>query len=280
MFNKIFAAFLCILGVSAAFSQNNSLLWSVSGNGLKDTSYLFGTMHIICESDFEVKDKVTLAFNKSEQLFLEIDMDDKEEMQAMMNSASGEKSLTELLTPAQQKLLDEKLQSDLGLNLEAVKGYSLNTIQSLFTIKSLSCEEMKSYEQEFITMASAAEKEVFGLEKVAFQMECLKNATSFEKTFDDIFDTDNISSMDSIMQLYKAEDFTGLVAIFTETNYMDANAKEWLLVKRNNNWIKKMPKIMKKKGTFFAVGAAHLIGEVGLVAQLQTLGYTVTPIFQ
>ncbi len=280
MFNKIFAAFLCLLGISAAFSQSNSLLWSVSGNGLKDTSYLYGTIHMMCDDDFVIKDKVKNAFNKSEQLFLEIDMGDDKEMEAMMASANGEKPLTEILSPEQQKMLDEKLKTDLGLSLEAVNGYSLSTIYSLFTMNSMSCKQIKSYEQEFMSMAQKKEVQVHGLEKVAFQLECYKNSTTIEKTFTEIFDVDNTNVMDSLVSLYKAEDFKAMEVFFSESDYMDANSREWLLVKRNNNWVKKMPKIMKKKPTFFAVGAAHLLGEIGLVSQLQKLGYTVTPIFQ
>ncbi|NOQ75892.1 MAG: TraB/GumN family protein [Crocinitomix sp.] len=281
MFNKIFAALLCILGITSAFAQdNNSMLWSVSGNGLKDTSYLYGTIHMLCESDFVVKAKVKQAFNKSEQLFLEIDMDDEKEMQAMMASVNGEKPLTEILTPEQQKRLDEKLQTDLGMNLQAVNSYSLNTITALFAMNSLSCEQIKSYEQEFITMAQKNEIEVKGLEKVAFQLECLNQSASTEKTFTDIFAEENAGVLDSLVSLYTAEDFEGMQSFFSQSDYMDANSREWLLVKRNNNWIKKMPKIMKKKPTFFAVGAAHLLDEIGLVAQLQKLGYTVSPIFQ
>ncbi len=279
MFNKLFATFLCLLGISSVIAQNNSLLWSVSRNGLKDTSYIYGTIHMMCEADFEMKTKVKQAFNKSDQLFLEIDMDDQKELKIMMASVNGEKPLTDILTPEQQKKLDEKLQADLGMNLQGVNGYSLNTIASLFTINSLSCEQIKSYEQEFMTMAENNEMELLGLEKVAFQFECLNKSSSVEKTFSDIFETDTDALMDSIMSLYKAEYFDGLEAFFGQSDYMDANSREWLLEKRNNNWVKRMPKIMKKKPTFFAVGAAHMLGDIGLIAQLKALGYTVSPIF-
>lgn len=280
MFNKLFATFLCLLGISSVIAQKNSLLWSVSGNGLKDTSYVYGTIHMMCESDFEMKDKVKGAFNKTEQLFLEIDMDDEKELEAMMASVNGEKPLTQILTEEQQKRLDEKLQVDLGMNLQAVDKYSLNTIYSLFTIKSLSCEQIKSYEQEFLLLAQENELEVLGLEKVAFQLECFNNSSSVEKTLSDILEGDNQAIMDSLISLYKREDLDGMEAFFGQSDYMNANERKWLLENRNNNWIKRMPKIMKKKPTFFAVGAGHLLGDIGLITQLKELGYTVSPIFQ
>jgi hypothetical protein len=34
--------------VIAPDQLSNTLLWQISGNGLKQPSYLFGTMHILC----------------------------------------------------------------------------------------------------------------------------------------------------------------------------------------------------------------------------------------
>lgn len=81
-----------------------------------------------------------------------------------------------------------------------------------------------------------------------------------------------------LIENYKNEDMNALGEMFGDTTYMDDNMREWLLVKRNNNWVKKMPKIMTEKPTFFAVGAAHLLGDYGVLDLLRTEGYIVTPI--
>lgn len=44
---------------------------------------------------------------------------------------------------------------------------------------------------------------------------------------------------------------------------------------RNTNWMKKIPALMAEKSCFIAVGAAHLLGELGLINQLRGLGYEV-----
>ncbi len=280
MLKKLFAALLCFLGITSSFSQENSLLWSVSGNGLKQTSYLYGTVHLICEDDFEIKEKVNTAFDQCDQLFLEIDMDDSKEMGAMIASATGEQPLTEILSIEQQQKLNEKLQADLGLTIEAVNNYSLTTISSLFMMNGMDCKMVKSYEQEFIAMAQAKGIEIEGLEKVAFQLECLNNSMSNNKIFETIFDEDLDGFLDSLISLYNAEDLTAMETMFLGGEYMSENEREWLLETRNDNWVKRMPKIMKKNPTFFAVGTAHLLGEDGLIELLRAQGYTVTPIFQ
>ena len=57
-------------------SQNQkSLLWEVSGNNLKQSSYLFGTMHLRCSDGFSILEKVYKSLEISEQLVLELDTD-------------------------------------------------------------------------------------------------------------------------------------------------------------------------------------------------------------
>ena len=53
---------------------------------------------------------------------------------------------------------------------------------------------------------------------------------------------------------------------------------EILVYGRNREWLAKMPAIMQEKPTFFAVGAAHLIGEKGVLQMLRNAGYDVNPV--
>ena len=60
---------------------------------------------------------------------------------------------------------------------------------------------------------------------------------------------------------------------------MDENATNLMQVKRNKNWLEKMPQMMKEKSNLFAVGTAHLTNEYGIINLLRQKGYTVTPVF-
>src|SRR5688572_25667614 len=59
---------------------NNSLLWEVSGKGLTQPSYLYGTMHMVCEEDAKMSEGLKDAIKKSKQIYFELDMDNMEEM--------------------------------------------------------------------------------------------------------------------------------------------------------------------------------------------------------
>lgn len=53
-----------------------------------------------------------------------------------------------------------------------------------------------------------------------------------------------------------------------------------LLLSRNRNWMPQLERILAEGETqMIVVGAAHLVGPDGLVAQLKAKGYTVTPVF-
>ena len=56
--------------------NDNSLLWQVSGNGLTQPSYLFGTFHLMCKNDIQFSSQLTSAVSRSEKVYMEMDMDD------------------------------------------------------------------------------------------------------------------------------------------------------------------------------------------------------------
>src|SRR5690349_16294356 len=66
---------------------NNTLLWEISGKGLQHPSYLYGTMHIVCEDDIQMSEGLKKAISDAKQVFFEIDMDDMEEMMGVLKYA-------------------------------------------------------------------------------------------------------------------------------------------------------------------------------------------------
>ena len=67
---------LGVCSVSAQTNSPNSLLWEISGKGLKQPSYLFGTIHVICKEDFVLSDSILKKWENADHVFLELDLDD------------------------------------------------------------------------------------------------------------------------------------------------------------------------------------------------------------
>ncbi|NCU05449.1 MAG: TraB/GumN family protein [Chitinophagaceae bacterium] len=284
---KTLTAFvIALLFLSAGIAQTkkeSSLLWEVTGGGLKQPSYVFGTVHIICKEDFFFPDIIREKFSAAEQIFLEMDMDDPSMMLKMMTLMQLPKgqSIKKMFGDTAFKTFDEQYKKITGTSALLFNSFKPLMLMSMLTEKSLSCPSKESYEQVFMTMAAQQKKDVKGLETIEDQV----------AVFDAIPDSIEIANLKNLVQNFdkSVEDFKNLVALY-KTQDIDSiynmtnqspeimNAEYELLVKRNSNWIPVMKKNMEKSSCFFAVGAAHLGGDIGVIALLRKQGYTVKPV--
>jgi uncharacterized protein YbaP (TraB family) len=266
------------LSVNAQTQKSeNSVLWEVSGKGLVKPSYLFGTIHMICGKDFVMKPKATEAFSKTSKLALEVNMGDAEEIKIVQQAAIGKEPLSKTLSPKQIAQLEEVLNKYGGLSLAQVDNYTLETVMSLLFVKSFGCADLKFYEMEFLAKAKESNKSIAGLEKATEQMDILSKSFTDDELIS-YLQRINTDMADTMIKDYTNEDINGLYAMTTDKELMSASTKETLLDNRNVNWLKIMPEMMRKESVFFAVGAAHLAGDLGVINLLKKAGYKVKPI--
>src|ERR1700733_11392837 len=79
---KVSIIALFLLVTFSAFSQKKqihkkypSLLWEITGNGLKKPSYLFGTMHVSSKLVFHLSDSFYYALKSVDEVSLELNPD-------------------------------------------------------------------------------------------------------------------------------------------------------------------------------------------------------------
>jgi len=256
----------------------NSLLWEISGNGLTESSYLYGTMHMMCEDDFLIKEKVEKAFENTDKLALELDFDDPSELMAMQSMTTSTTPLSERLSKEDYATLDNFLQTKLGVKASQFENYTLIGIMSVVMFKSLNCPP-KMYEVEFMQQAMANKREILGLEKVEAQVTGFSESYTDEEFIEQL-KYYNTSYFDEMVSIYKEENLNGLYEMVTNEKFMDAEAKTILLDNPNKNWVTIMPEFMKAQPVFFAVGAGHLPGENGVINLLRNAGYSVKPVLK
>lgn len=314
LFNSIF---FLLLGFSTLTAQNakvelektvektvadqaiaNSLLWAISGNDLTDTSYLYGTIHLIGKEDFFLTEQTKTSFANSEKVTFEINMEDMTNigaqmglmMKAFMNNGT---TLKDLLEPEDYKSVQEHFEK-MGINsfmfnmMERIKPMFLSVFASMDMEGGggLQTGDMVSYEMEFMSMAQEQEKTMGGLETAEYQMSMF-DSIPYKAQADMLLASINAedgetgeSELDVMVELYKNQDLKGMMDMFAADEEGMGKYGDLLLVGRNKNWIPVMSKMMKEQITFFAVGAGHLGGENGVVNLLKAEGYTLTPLNQ
>ncbi len=263
-------------------SQNleKSLLWKISGNGLQQPSYLYGTIHASCEVNFD--SNVKKALEQTSQLFLEVDMDDPTLQLAMIAEMKMKNGMTmrKLIDEKDAALLDVFLKENAGVSLQLVNTFKPFFVSAMLLPKLLDCE-MKSVETELMFLVAEQGEEVYGLETIKEQM-TIFDAIPYQEQMDELVKTaknkmvNDKKEFNELLALYNAQDISGMLQVAEKSdNDMMSKFEAELLTNRNKNWIPKMQKTMLEKPTFFAVGAAHLAGENGVIQLLRKQGYKV-----
>lgn len=279
LFKSVFTAIAIIFSLSIQAQTKspkleNSLLWEVSGNGLSKPSYLYGTIHMICSTDYFLSEKAKKAFNSSNKLVLEVDLSDPKEMTDMQQMAMGKEPLTKTLSPQNLLKLENILKKKTGMTIQQVDSFSLFTVMSLISMKSFGCNDLKFYEMNFIETAKQRNLPINGLETVKLQME------AFGKGYSDtemiaMVEESSPEETSKLVSKYKEENIMAMYDITTDKKFTSEQTKKAILDNRNENWLKIMPELMKNESVFIAVGAAHLAGESGVINLLRKAGYTV-----
>lgn len=268
---------------AAEQSNAKSLLWKITGKGLSAPSYLFGTIHVTCDATLE---KPTLdALDKTAQLYLELDLDDAKMQTEIMQSMlmPGGKTMQSMLSNDDYKLLDQYLHEKLNMGADMINMMKPAMVSTLLLPALMDCP-MQSVEQELLKANAAHNKETFGLETLKDQI-AVFDAIPYQVQMDELmkavkskFD-DSKKELDQMYALYKTKDVDALQKLTEESdNKITADYQNILLNDRNANWVPKIESLAKAKPTFFAVGAAHLGGPLGVLSLLKKKGYTIEPV--
>jgi len=265
--------------------SDNALLWKIEGKKLKSPSYLYGTIHIIGSDDYFLPNGLNEAFEATEQLALELDMDDPRMAMALLTGGimKNDTVLADLLDEKTYAQVNAYFTDSLGM-----PGAAMATMEKMqpFLLASMMYpkmldSEMKSYEMEFVKMAKNANKEVFGLETVEDQLSTISKIpyTSQANMLAEMVTEfgEQKARTQQMIDLYVNQDITGLHKYVTESEDMEGY-EEFMLDTRNQNWIPVIGEMASEKPTLFAVGAGHLYGEQGVIKLLQNAGYTLTPV--
>jgi uncharacterized protein YbaP (TraB family) len=264
--------------------NGNSLLWEVSGNGLKNPSFLFGTFHLLCQQDIHFSDALKTAMKQSDEIYMEMDMDDPSTMLGGMlyMNMKNDTTLENLYTPDEYKRVKNYFSDSLKMPIALLQRAKPYFLVALLYPRMMNCPSPSGVEEELVKIAKQDKKEIKGLETVQFQAsvfdsipyewqakELLKNIDSFS-VYKDQFTT--------MLGFYKNQQMDSLKTLMNKSEFGSDKYDDLLLNDRNKNWVKQLDTIMKRESVLVAVGAGHLIGENGLISLLKKEGYKVEPL--
>lgn len=266
--------------------DDNSLLWEVRGKGIKQPAYIFGTIHLIPESDYLMTEATVKAFKQCSAVAFEIDLEKMSDMSAMLPLLMKAfmrdgVTLRELVSPEDYQLIKGQL-DQMGIPMmlvERVKPMFLSALMG--DGGGMEAVGMKSYEIELLEMARKDGKTVHGLETAAYQMSMF-DSIPYQAQADMLVQsmkmgTQEDDALTRMIELYKSQDLYGLQAMIEQESGMGPYT-ELLLDRRNINWIPVIERLMREASVFVAVGAGHLAGENGVLALLRKAGYQVKPV--
>ena len=291
---------LCCL---TSYSQNNEYqghLWKISGNGLEEPSFLYGTMHVSNKVAFHLSDSFYKAIKSVDVVALEINPETWMETMTtdgyvadqMGNAFSirGDysykgfyKAIFELEQP-ENKEIGEALGQELGI---------LNSL--LYRTSNYNADfEEDTYLDLFIYQAGKKQgKEITGLEKLGITMRMSEEIGQLEKDKDKrkAQKKDSERRRHELRKLLDDKDYGEVMEDAYRKGDLDLldslsrlatyNQKyhDLIIVERNVGMAHAYDSIIKTgKKLFAGIGAAHLPNDYGVINLLREMGYTVLPV--
>ncbi len=271
-----------------------SLLWEISGNGLKKPSYLFGTMHVSDKLAFHLGDSFYTAIKSADVVALETNPESWQDDYSQSVFFRGRRGSNNLLNPYANRW--EWPQDHMRITSFAINRYE-EAIKAALAVEPSMINGMlyRTYgrqaedfeEDTFLDMyifqtGKKLGKRVSGVEN--FQeserlvMEAYKAMLRDQNKKRRSYDYEGMmTNPKKVEDAYRKGDLDLLDSLESLTVFSDA-FQEKFLYKRNEIQANNIDSIIKKMSLFVGVGAAHLPGKRGVIELLRQKGYTMRPV--
>jgi len=279
---KIPLILFLVIFSSVLFGQK-SLLWEISGNGMKDTSYLYGTIHFPNKKYFYVNPKVHDIKSKVDVGVFEIilSQDSLAFISYALIAKEGER-LSDICSKQEQVEVFEYLQDNLGMEKLIANNFKPIALTTSILQAFVPADTLGAVDELFQLDFKRLGKLIISLESIAFQSMLLTGmpvAEQKKELLDLIHNQDSlVQSIHELDSVYMSQDLKGISDLLDDLKAEQYFSKELLNDARNMKMMDKIPSIINNQSALICVGAAHFGGEMGLLNLLRERGYTVKPI--
>ncbi|NML20475.1 hypothetical protein HHL16_06300 [Pseudoflavitalea sp. G-6-1-2] len=247
------------------------MFWRITGNGLSKPSYLLGTMHLKDKRIFNFPDSMYAAIEQTEGMAIEM-----APVTGTDSAAAAEENLLlkPLLSAAQFRRIEQKLKTAFDKKPEEVTFSEFESYCRLQVINLDPKNNMSSVMDNYLyAIASRKGKWMGAVEERHDEarsnpkQEAVSYIDGFLKT-----DKELRAGIDTMVEIYSSNDLDRMMKRYGSV------ADDKVMVTRNQNMVRRIDSLIRVRTMFFAVGAAHLGQDVGLVSLLRHKGYTVEPV--
>jgi uncharacterized protein YbaP (TraB family) len=280
-FRFVILVTVVLLNLSVAEAQ---LLYKVEDVNRPNSkpSYLFGTIHQLCEGQWDLSETIKDNIVACNQMVVELDVNHDQNMKklALKLTKPADSSLDVLLAKDEFELCKIYFRDSLQLPLQFLLRIRPVLLFALVEERRLGCKVI-AVDNKLIEFAKAKKIEIIELETVEEQVSVLTNGSLKDEAyalFEAITMRDTTSKLATKLQdVWLSQDEEAIKnRVFRDFSSSNKLSYHLFLTNRNNKWMRRIMKIINREAVFIAVGAAHLVGEEGLVNLLRKNGFKVS----
>lgn len=257
-----------------------SLLWKISGNGLKKPSYLYGTMHVSKRVAYYLSEEFFKALNSVDLVGLETNpgewMENMEKTGELsdlyhFNTNNSRNRNFYKYTFTDKAPDEETLKGLLSYDPDIVNGLLYRQHGANENFEENTYIDLFIYQSAVKLNLPVIGLEDFSLSEIYSRLAELPDEKEKETDFlsysdrgilrekiEDAYRNGNLEALDSLSKISSSQ-----------------NTIKYLINERNSIFATTIDSVLKKQTLFSAVGAAHLPGEEGLIELLRKKGYRV-----
>lgn len=283
---KTLLALLCATACAAAHAEPPTpLLWKAEGKAGR--VYLLGSFHLLTAEDYPLAASVEAAYDDAEALLFEVDPTEmtSPKMQTSIQSLArfdDGRTLRGVLSDETEAKLLALLGSEAAIAAsDPFEPWFVGMNLALMAMVNAGLDPSKGLDQHFMQRAGKDGKPATGLETVVEQIGALDRTPIAEQ---EVFLGEALVPVEEMREdigkihaLWRAGDDAGIEALVNEDMQSKTPRMYELLNRdRNQRWLPKVEALLALEDDHLViVGAMHLIGEEGLVAQLGKRGVKV-----
>ncbi|MFN3196090.1 MAG: TraB/GumN family protein [Chlorobiota bacterium] len=281
----IIAVIYAIASSCASINSGDTFLWRVDSENTH--IYLLGSIHVGKSSMYPLDYRIMTAYDDSRSVAFEVDMTkiDPLEMQKYVVYSDGTRLSDKISAESYEKLasiFDKYGVPEMGYR--HMKPFvAAVTAQRLILNSEGGYTGGQGIDEYFMSQAGKDSKEIRSLETIEYQMNLFEEFDEISDSYIQ-FTIDNsestVGEVDKMIKAWKEGNKEKLMEFINDSksDYPEfEDIFKELIDVRNDNMTEKIEQWLTEERTIFVVvGAGHLIGENGIISQLDKTGkYTI-----